>query len=284
MQQIYEQIDLNQYALDPTAPIDWFQEPNCDYHNVPNMSRHSAILNTRHTGGWATNQADCQPYAVDLNTDVLFEGSFDPDQRFHEYPHHVLNTSPVETIIAHPYRFAFKNAHLYAKHQPETQLIQFSANRRGNRDSIIHSRLLDGLFATYEAVGLNHAAALIGPEAWISQPWYAIAGGKEFTGGTGHIPMVMFPTGSLQDTLSDAVTDLLERAHKASPTTRKFTQYHFRVEAPVMLDLKHASVKANASYGQYHLVNWEFLSPSCPSSGSPPTPNSAFPSSTTKST
>ena len=48
--------------------------------------------------------------------------------------HYVLNTSPMNVIVNHPYRFAFKNTHLLAKHTNDEQQIRFAANSR--RESV----------------------------------------------------------------------------------------------------------------------------------------------------
>lgn len=261
--QIYDQI-VQDYALDPQGPIDWFQEPNCDYGPGPLSTSRFAERSRVDTGVTQINTAICDPYQVDLNVETLKDGSYDARNRFHHPEHFVLNTSPAETIVNHPYRFAFKNAHIYAMHQPDAQMLKFSANHRQPPSAQFGDAWFQGLAAAYEAANVNAPTSLIGPEDWLAQPWYANIETNEHDDGLELSPIIIFPNESVRDTIADAVADLLGRAEPGKDSGLELTQFDIELEAPVTLSLKQAATKANLAYNEYHLAQWEFLSPYLP--------------------
>ena len=123
---IYEQIDMQQFAINPALPINTILDPNCDYTiRFSNAIRNQYKLRNADDPPVPSNLAVCDPTPVDLYTANLNNGFHDNTNTFtpppYRYDHYVVNASPIDVITQHPYLFAFKNANLIAKNEPDTQ-------------------------------------------------------------------------------------------------------------------------------------------------------------------
>ena len=110
--------------------------------------------------------------------------------------HYILNTTPMNILVNHPYRFSFKNTHLLAKHTNNEQDIRFAAN--GRRDTLplgTPTARLDLLKNT----NFKPPQGLTTIELWLNQPW----------------ELFPQPTESLRGILNSAAIDLLKQADRS---------------------------------------------------------------------
>lgn len=176
LSEIYDQVDLSQFALSPDQSINWFQDPNCDY-SKSTVSTDIFRLEPYVTENIAGKTAKCTPVGVDLANEPLLGGEPLASQT-HTLPlpyrqeHLVLNTSPAEVIAQHPYRFAFKNTHIYAKHRPDPERIKFAANQSASFGGAIRPSNLPSLVAIYDEAGVIQPSSLVGAELWLNNSWY----------------------------------------------------------------------------------------------------------------
>lgn len=267
---IYEQIDLNKFALDPNAEIDWFEHPQCDY-NVERLTSESifAFNNKIVKEHWAGNVAVCSPITVNLHQDPIKGAQISTGDEDFRVDQTVNNATPTDVIMAHPYRFAFKNTHILAKHRPDPQLIRFAANRRANIDSAIKTPVRHApddptvLLETYAAAGAQQPQGLIGAEGWLQSSWYVP------TVWPGRQPYVVshyrFHEKSLAYDISRSVLKAFDQAEDRANTGKVITQIKDnRYQFPIHMDLPQALTSPNVEIGERPLVQWEFISPYLP--------------------
>ena len=271
LKSIYEQIDMQQFAINPALPINTILDPNCDYGiRFSNSIKKQYELRNTGVPTVESNLAVCHPTPVDLYTDNLNNGYHQNGDHYnlnpqipppYRYDHYVVNASPIDVITQHPYLFAFKNANLIAKYEPDTQNLRFSANPR---DYLKIS--LKGI-NKLPAIGAKYPKGLTGAELWLNQPWFTYHS-QETTNGYNqyprqHVPVLIYPSGSLKGVLSDTISDLLQQADDAANTGYAFAQYE-PGHGPRATTLEQAIVAPNLRYNQHHFVQWEFLSPYLP--------------------
>lgn len=268
---IYEQIDLNQFALDPNAAIDWFEHPQCDY-NVEQLTAQSsfAFNNDIVQDHWDGNVAVCSPITVNLHQDPIKGAQISTGDDDFRADQTVNNASPTDVILAHPYRFAFKNTHILANHRPDPQLIRFAANYRANLDPAIKVPIRHApddptvLLEHYDAAGAQQPQGLIGAELWLQHSWYVPAQWPQ----PNQPQVVSFPRfheQSLAHDISKSVLNAFEQAEERANTGMVITQIKDnQQEFPIHLDLRQALTAPNVQVGERPLVQWEFISPYLP--------------------
>ena len=285
---VYEQLDMEQFAINPAQPLNNFLDPNCDYGiSIPRTTTEQYKLGTYSMPLWVPNSnlAVCDPVPVDLsNTELnggVHESAYftklhstdfyltDQTKTAYRYDHYVMNTSPIDVITNHPYLFAFKNASLTARHAPNAQNLRFSANPRASLEGIFSQSTLqdpEKPFAMYDAIGLKYPKGLVGAELWLNEPWFRNNPyhSDDISVASSHLaPLLIFPSGSLKRTLSNTIVDLLQQAADTANTGREFAQYDLG-DGPRATSLKQAVTSPNLIFNQHHLVHWEFLSPYLP--------------------
>ena len=156
--------------------------------------------------------------------------------------HYVLNTSPMNVIVNHPYRFAFKNTHLLAKHTNDEQQIRFAANSRRESVPGYARERLDILKNTQ----VKPPQGLTNIEHWLQIPWDTF-------------PQ---PTQSLRGVLNTTVSDILGQADQSEEMGLQMALAEDRHHRAITLQ-QYVST-AHAYEARRPMVQWELVSPTLP--------------------
>ena len=237
LRDIYPRIDMSQYALDPRQGIDWIQVHNCHY--IERLR--TALL--QHIA-----QSPCVPESANVRVTPLDFPSIHPYAGHAKQTtslaaeHYVLNTSPMNVIVNHPYRFAFKNTHLLAKHTNDEQQIRFAANSRRESVPGYARERLDILKNTQ----FKPPQGLTTIEHWLQQPW----------------DVYHQPTQSLRGTLNSTVSDILSQADRSEEMDLQMALAEDRHHNAITLQ-QYVST-AHAYEARRPMVQWELVSPTLP--------------------
>ena len=258
LKEVYQHVDFAQFALDPNQGIDWIINHNCQYIEYPSVYDNQGKLTLADT-----INGICEPETADIRHYPLYYRILpgylhEKHQRPYAFHHLVFNTSPIETIANHPYRFAFRNTHLWAKHTNDEQNIRFAANHVGTKPITTKQ---DGRTI------VNHPGQqLIAIEAWLNQAWYRPKSG----------PPIVLPRQSITGQLFHTVTGLLERADEAKDDGLVIAVPHYishqrdRNEAirkrqrHLHPHLKNYLASNGSNLQRKPVVQWEFVSPTLP--------------------
>ena len=151
----------------------------------------------------------------------------------------------MNVIINHPYRFAFKNTHLLAKHTNDEQQIRFAANSRRESVPGYARERLDILKNTQ----IKPPQGLTTIEHWLQIPW----------GWNSNFPQ---PTQSLRGTLNSTVSEILSQADRSEEMGLQMALAEDRHHRAVTIQ-QYVST-AHTYDARRPMVQWELVSPTLP--------------------
>ena len=251
LDRIYDQVDLEVFALDPAHGIPNVHAPGCTLTAPESTPGNSGI-------GRYWNRYRCEPYRIDPRIESMdihppYAEEFLPPSFM------AINTSPIEVTNSHPYRFAFKNTHILATHTDNQEQITMAANYlpavRGFRNE-------ENIIAAYRAEHIVPARGLVGIEDWIHTTW-----------NSPYHDMASLPAPeSMSGQLHRAVASILEEASQDIQDSDRFfiptTDHvlHPNLTSYVTAPYRHPKDEFATWRDHFYdpVINWEIISPTLP--------------------
>ena len=156
----------------------------------------------------------------------------------------------MDVLTNHPYRFAFRNTHLWAMHTNDEHHTKFAANSFGGYSHGFTDTFKTDQEAYYQA-GLTPEQQLVAIEAWLNRSWY------RHTSESPNFYASLSPTGAI----NAAVISMLNQADELKADGNQIVFTH--EQGHIHLDLESYISNLQLEYKR-PLVQWELVSPTLP--------------------